>query len=237
MKIIDKNNDFYDFMQDPTDNRLVFDRRGSFLLTKEFLCKNMRYYIHRSGAIYPEKDLYHTILLHCGAQLWLFLLTYSEEEDSLKYPKDCSIELLTSWKNYDIPHRLLTIGEIYPDISPQYDFKTRKYKDIHDGIESSIEHVKYSIDHNDHVTFEPFINKKYISFKNDYKTEEQIYPILRSCGIDKLINPVEIFCSIEEYFSMEKTSLETTEPKGATNDDKIIMHGFDTKSSFRGKQK
>jgi hypothetical protein len=35
---------------------------------------------------------------------------------------------------------------------------------------------------------------------------------------------------------MEKSKLETTEAKGTTNDDKIIMHGFDTKTSFRGKK-
>ena len=42
-----------------------------------------------------------------------------------------------------------------------------------------------------------------------------------------------MFCAIEEYFSIEKSKMETTEPKGATNDDKIVMHGFDTKLSFR----
>lgn len=233
MKIIDKNNDFYDYMQDPTDNRLIFDRRGSFLLTKEFLCKCMRYEYRNS------KDLYHTVLLHCGAQLWLFLVTYSEETDPIynNRPKDCTIKLLTTWKNYDMPSALLTIGEVFLDIYPHYDFKTRKYKDVHDVIDSSIGNFKYRIDHDDNVVLHPFINQKYTSFKNDYKIELQSYPILRSCGMDKLINPIEIFTSIEEYLSMKKTASETTEPKGATNDDKIIMHGFDTKSSFRGKQK
>ena len=39
MRIIDKQHDFYDYLQDPTD-RIVFDRRGSFLLTKgdSFVC-------------------------------------------------------------------------------------------------------------------------------------------------------------------------------------------------------
>jgi hypothetical protein len=46
---------------------------------------------------------------------------------------------------------------------------------------------------------------------------------------------VDVFCSIEEHFSREKTAAERTEPLGATNNDKIIMHGFDTKTSFRGK--
>ena len=42
MRIIDKQHDFYDYLQDPTD-RIVFDRRGSFLLTKELFCEGLRY--------------------------------------------------------------------------------------------------------------------------------------------------------------------------------------------------
>ena len=37
MRIIDKNHDFYDYLQDPTDNTIVFDRRGSFLLEKSYI--------------------------------------------------------------------------------------------------------------------------------------------------------------------------------------------------------
>ena len=32
---------------------------------------------------------------------------------------------------------------------------------------------------------------------------------------------------------MEKTASETTEAKGTTDEDKVIMHGFDVKTSFR----
>ena len=38
MRIIDKNHDFYDYLQDPTDNSIIFDRRGSFLLEKSHIC-------------------------------------------------------------------------------------------------------------------------------------------------------------------------------------------------------
>ena len=41
MRIIDKQHDFYDYLQDPTD-RIVFDRRGSFLLTKERFCDGIK---------------------------------------------------------------------------------------------------------------------------------------------------------------------------------------------------
>ena len=62
-------------------------------------------------------------------------------------------------------------------------------------------------------------------------------PILTACGIKDLITPEDIFMAIEEHFSLLKTESERIDPIGATNNDKIEMHGFDTKTSFRGKQK
>ena len=58
-------------------------------------------------------------------------------------------------------------------------------------------------------------------------------PGFKACGIADLVDPVSVFCAIEEHFSMEKTASETTEAKGTTNEDKVIMHGFDVKTSFR----
>ena len=40
MRIIDNKHDFYDYLQDPTDT-VVFDRRNSFLLTKEIMCDKL----------------------------------------------------------------------------------------------------------------------------------------------------------------------------------------------------
>ena len=50
MRIIDKQHDFYDYLQDPTD-RIVFDRRGAFLLTKKLFCNDIKYvrYLWISG--------------------------------------------------------------------------------------------------------------------------------------------------------------------------------------------
>ena len=36
---------------------------------------------------------------------------------------------------------------------------------------------------------------------------------------------------------MAKTASETTEAKGTTNEDKVVMHGFDVKTSFRKMEK
>jgi hypothetical protein len=74
---------------------------------------------------------------------------------------------------------------------------------------------------------------KIIDHKGTFVQEIQKIPILKACGIADLVDPVSVFCAIEEHFSMEKTASETTEARGATDEDKVIMHGFDVKKSFR----
>ena len=91
-----------------------------------------------------------------------------------------------------------------------------------------------AIDNNDiHNSLNINYYVKYTDYKSTYKKEEYSIPILSPSGLANIINPTDMFCAIEEYFSIEKSKMETTEPKGATNDDKIVMHGFDTKLSFR----
>lgn len=64
---------------------------------------------------------------------------------------------------------------------------------------------------------------------------EKHIPILKECGIVKYINPQDIYLAFEEYFLAEKTASERTESVGITDKEKIENHGFDTKTSFRGK--
>lgn len=60
-------------------------------------------------------------------------------------------------------------------------------------------------------------------------------PILNSSGLVGGIAPLEIYLSIEEYLSFEKTASERTESIGLTDKERIKNHGFDVKRSFRGK--
>ena len=48
MRIIDKLRDYYDYLQDPTDT-LVFDRRNSYVVTKEDILNTLD---TRGGEIY-----------------------------------------------------------------------------------------------------------------------------------------------------------------------------------------
>ena len=220
MRIIDKNYDFYDYLQDYTDT-IVFDRRGSFLLTKDKVCNDIDRWR------YNNLDPYRLITLQCGATFWLFLLTITKVGRSYimnNPPVDYDIELLTSWKNYNKPSELLQLKMI------------STYESIVSNAKSNIDIIKNSIDNDDLIdSCIISVYRKTISCKTGIKFEDQTIPILKPSGFAEVIDPIEIFAAIEEYFSMIKTASETTDPKGATNDDKIIMHGFDTKTSFRGK--
>lgn len=205
MRIIDNKYDFYDYLQDPTD-QLVFDRRGSYNLTKEVLCSKIKPYSYCS-----TKNNYH-MLIQCGATFWLVLLKMNDTMDNYDF------ELLDFWKNYDKPNELLKIDLMV------FGWRINRGK---------VEDMRDAINHNDYL--KDYNINRYTKYTDYKKKEECTIPILSPSGLGNIIDPIDMFCAIEEYFSIEKTKSETTEPKGVTNNDKIVMHGFDTKSSFRGK--
>lgn len=236
MRIIDKNHDFYDYLQDPTDDRIIFDRRNSFLLDKKYVCKAMQ--VTDTNRYPNHMNKYWNMNLQCGVMFWTFLLTATEYSEECVYPNvyapiNYTAELIESWKDYDAPS---TIIDVYIDTSgydvkrnPKYDkyrgpFKIYKPKPHDQWWQKN----KYQKSGNPVTT---------LTVTNNNASKTYDIPLLRGCGITHLINPVDVFCSIEEHFSRQITDAERTEPLGATNNDKIIMHGFDTKTSFRGKQK
>ena len=219
MRIIDKNRDYYDYLQDPTDT-IVFDRRGSWELTRKEM------YDRAKGVTYDKRN-HRFILLQCGATFWLF---YMKMEQG-----DYNLDLISTWKNYDKPNALLKFELIYPT-GLKFWFTKKSNSMEFDNVLVRADDLRAAVDRSDYrVEKNLSYNCSYISKKNGWDCIESKIPLLKSCGIAALIIPLDMFCAIEEYFSIEKTKAETTEPKGATNDDKIIMHGFDTKTSFRGK--
>ena len=223
MRIIDKQHDFYDYLQDPTD-RIVFDRRGSFLLTKEIFCEGMRYQRYHSDS------QYRFVLLQCGVAYWLFMITITAKA---LYDKivDYDVELLENWKNYDRSNELIKLSLVSFNISMWnyriQDIDPEKVRNRVNDLKAAVDQGNYRLEHDlGHYT-------KSIDYKMAYRKEEQNLPILKACGIADLVDPVSVFCAIEEHFSMEKTASETTEAKGTTDEDKVVMHGFDVKRSFR----
>lgn len=242
MRIIDKQQDYYDYLQDYSDS-LVFDRRDSFVLTKERVCDCF------DGWSYGEPDSdYRFVTLQCGATFWLLLATITKRERRPEYVRthiqDYDLDVLATWKNYDAPNELLLIKTIDAEAFPCY-YKmthTKKNGPKHalnlDGIKSNISDLIDAINHHDFNKFNmDTLSESYISrsAKNGHDTQKLTKPLLKACGISNAIDAQEIFCAIEEYFSIEKTAAERTEAIGTTNNDKITMHGFDLKTSFRGK--
>jgi hypothetical protein len=75
-------------------------------------------------------------------------------------------------------------------------------------------------------------NAKVRRIWDTYETKEYSVPILKDTFIAKFIHPEDIYYSIEEFISSKKNDIDT-ESKGLTDKEKVINHGFDTKSSFR----
>jgi hypothetical protein len=240
MRIIDKNTDYYDYLQN-SDDSIVFDRRGSYILTKEKFCDKLE---TKYGQKYQhncmirelrDEHLYRYVTLQCGATIWLILVHITDCDKWLR-PTDYEMELLTTWKNYDTQRNVLKLCEIefwYYTLVEQK--KTQTY---HDLIISNVDRMVQAINTGDLHDIN-VMNREIVSRfnKQTLVKEERTIPILTACGISDIIDPIDIFTALEEHFSLCKTESERIDPIGATNDDKITMHGFDTKTSFRGKQK
>ena len=231
MRIIDKNTDYYDYLQNSEDT-IVFDRRGSYIVTKG-----------RFGAsLYSYMDIYHCqkfpkegfLLLQCGATYWLLLVTvsgvYSGNIDKYDWRKDIadySLEVVYTWKNYDRPRTTVQLEYInfgFKILNRIDQYISRRKNTLREFVISNINVLQDAINNNDGIRREIMFGKS--------KTL-----ILTACRIKDIIQPQDIFMAIEEHFSLLKTESERIDPIGATNDDKTVMHGFDTKTSFRGNGK
>lgn len=225
MRIIDKNTDYYDYLQDREDT-LVFDRRGSFLLTKELFCDGLR-----NGWYHYGNEKYRPVLMQCGATYWLFVVTVIQF-DRWGNPVDYTLDLLATWKNYDNPRTIISLNLIH---FTEVKVWRWRYNNVQEVIEDT-ETLKSAIDHNNIKKLTDIhTNIKYTDHKTSYIRDKQVYPILTACGISQLVPPEDIYNALDEHFALNKSDAESTVAEGTTNKDKIVNHGFDTKTSFRGK--
>lgn len=226
MRIIDKNKDFYDYYQDIyKDNTFTFDRRGSFLLTKDIICQNIgllhNYKWNYKKRKYELKEHYFILLQVCN-NFWLFLIkpTKITKDNQID---NYNVELLSRWRNYNKPRKLCNLELI--DFPYYYGISTE------DKIHHRIKDLIFDIDTNNYRTRRNLSN--YTIYNGNEKIEKHI-PLLRASGLSSCIIPQEIYLAFEEYFALEKSSSERREPLGTTDTDKIESHGFDKKISFRG---
>lgn len=227
MRIIDKNTDYYDYLQNIyPDDSITFDRRDSFLLTKEIVCSHLtsaggyRYWMMRRHRVEHA-----FLLLQICNTFWLMSLDVTSwAEDYI--PEDYDLTLLTKWQNFNKDRVLieLSVVSFWWDVEKRWLDDNKNTDAFIQAVNTNDYRVASKIDH--HIVFRG----------GDVNGEEKHIPILKACGVAGCAEALDVFLAFEEYFSSEKTASERTEAIGSTNEDKITSHGFDVKTSFRGKQ-
>ena len=227
MRIIDKNVDYYDYIQNLyPDDSLVFDRRDSFELTKQMLCGYLRFdtYYSRIDRKYKYHNDNFALLQICNT-FWLFYIDVIKI-DEYSCPVEYKLDLIATWKNYNKERKLINLDIISFNYSIMILFNKDRQKELVAMIQA--------VDTNDYRVWKT-INNYTVYIGDGFAKKDKHIPLLKACGIANLIDPMDIYLSLEEYFSLEKSSSERREPIGTTDIDKIESHGFDVKTSFRGK--
>ena len=245
MRILDTNSDFYDYLQNVyIDKSITLDRTDSFVLEKQEILDYL------SSCKYMKVGTFCYMLLQVCNSLWLFILEVTEAEESIwnkqyhikRYEvKNYDLELLHTWKNYDLERKLIDLSIIKLKIgSPQFrrsaefpsymERKSLTAKELAhkrcDIIVDAINHKNYEVDR--------AFNQDKVSVGSG-RFEWKHIPILKKVGISNHVDHQEIFSALEEYLSLQKKDAERTESADLTDIEKVENHGFDTKISFRGK--
>ena len=227
MRIIDKNDDFYDYLQYTYPDGLVtFDRTDSFYLAPKLILNCF----DREGWRNTKVGDHGFILLQVCNSFWLFELTVTESDRGT--PKKYGVELLTTWKNYSKPRVLIRPEWIRIDYTIFAHLCEERWKYNHEKAVKNAPGLIQAIDTGNYR-----VVRSLGSYREWYNEPLKTIPLLKGSGLSQHIDPLEMYLSIEEYFSLEKQAQERTESVGITDKEKVVNHGFDVKKSFRGKRK
>lgn len=174
MRIIDKNKDFYDYFQD-YDSDIVFDRRGSHILTNEELNTWVLWSRHKADDKY--------FLLQIGYTNWLILAKPT------KINQD-------AYGSYTVENFSLELIEMWTDYNKSIDFKFGEIK-THYSIEyimsKKFNHKNALIDDIKLGNFE---------YKNNFTENSPI--ILNKTKLSSILNAQDVYLAIEEWLSHKK---------------------------------
>lgn len=237
MRILDKNTDFYDFYQNIyRDNTYTFDRTASFFITKEGICDKITHkYSMRYGDIPHIGDLFLSVVQVCN-DFWLIAIEISEVAENrysfMPEVSDINFHLISHFKDYNAERKLISVDILGKKFLPHYSHAVKLPKTLDDcfvNADNLVMSVKHGyLESKNH--FGPVV-KKY----PDGTEKEKTIPLLIATGYKDCIDPLDMYNALEEYFSVNRSSAERIESVGLTDKEKITNHGFDAKSSFRGK--
>ncbi len=228
MKIIDRNSDYYDYLwQQNGDDEVVFDRRGSVLLSKQTLCDAIncgdgcyrivngkkRFIPLLPYNFFPwEKkngEPFFLFVLAAGFNFFVIKLSFLRYEENTNLLIDFSMELICSRKWYEYKGEPLNLYTV--------DSKAFAVDKL-----SAEEWRKANLSN---CNFCPLLNLS-------GELERCPIPILRDAGFASIIPPEEIYCGIDEYLLASKNDVNA-ESAGLSDADKAVNHGFDKRTSFR----
>lgn len=220
MRILDKNTDYYDYLQNVNiDDTFTFDRRSSFDLTKADICCQLKPYFRSFLDTTPGS---HLLLLQVCNTFWLIVLQGKNKQDNIY--TDYDILTVESWKDYTKERKLLCLQVI--SINTFNYFSKKRSESLDQFVKDRCQRIRTN-DYNVEYTFDCA----------DVTKPKPQYPRLQKLGIPAYIPAPDIYYSIEEYFSAEKTASEKDSSEPITDVEKAINHGFDKKSSFRNIKK
>lgn len=209
MRIIDKNKDFYDYLQGIYPDFYTFDRRGSISISRNDWCAHFSV----DDRSYDNGNKYCVLLLSIGYTRFLYKVNVVKSDSMYREVIDFNTELIHKWKDYDHLSEF-TLERLYVD------FWKLGWKNNGRGNEEIIKCVLNKYYYSRVIEGAPYGNKKGII-------------ILKESGIPSCTSAEEIYFAFVEYFTALQENSEKTESKGLSNNEKIENHGFDKKSSFR----
>ena len=210
MRIIDKYKDYYDFFGHKSEDKtLVYDRRGSTPLNKE----TVLFHIYRYS-----RDNSVTFGLQAGFKLFILealhlQADYDPKTRKLQYGAG-DLQWVDSIDNFNWAGQPLQ----FVDLKLPYTRFNNRWYTYRSAWDRSYQNQLKTV---------PVMRKKDNGQPDEPLAEK---PLLCDTAIPALIPPFEIYKNLEMYISSLKTE-KTVDI--ATNDEKIINHGFDMKSSFR----
>lgn len=204
MRIIDKNRDYYDYLQCYNDD-VVYDRRNSYILTNDDILNLYNVHSYRY-----EETTKCNLLLKVGYSNWLVGVEFTKfhtDACNLKKADDYNLELIECWTDYNKCNKL-ELGCVRKDytlehlFSKKYDYKEKLVESIKRG---SYEYIK--------------------CFMSDH---EKI--IFNKTKIPSVVKAEDLYNGFDEYLSHLKDDVATD---NMSDIEKVESHGFDKKSSFR----